>query len=169
MSDNTRFALLITTEIAPDEIDLAPSFYQAFLRGGRARKELFIRSGGEPGAFSPDGLVLVIPAILSAISLAGPLLLQLLTDSILSNIKTMLEVLDHAKPKKDPAMAPTPPSIAVDSEILRRVAEAMGQDLRRHGIVGDQADAMTYRVLKVLMQHPEDAQGFVQTVASARS
>src|SRR5215208_510146 len=74
------WASRIADEVAPDEVDLAPAMVQAFVRGGRDRRDLFRQpKESVPGAFGPELVIVLIPLILKTIEKVGPALLDFFT------------------------------------------------------------------------------------------
>lgn len=91
----SSWAAKIAEEAAPDEIDLAPAMAQAFIQGGKERKQLFVSSaGGVPGAFGPGEGMALFPWLLQAISDAGPYLLSILA-SAAPLIGTFFETINN--------------------------------------------------------------------------
>jgi hypothetical protein len=164
----SAWSLRIAEETAPDEVDLAPAMAHAFVAGGKDKEELFRRSGSVQGAFGPEIAIALFPAILAAIETIGPHLLHFLSKVAdrsqdmyyLSGVLTSLvRIGDHFKRKKEAESLPDD-----RYEPLKKVSSELAEELRKAGLDQDQADLITYRVLKVMIEDPSGASQFTKEV-----
>lgn len=158
------WAARLASEVAPEEVDLAPAMAFAFVQGGPARQELFRRSeGGVPGAFTPGGLPVLMPWVLDALAAAAPLLLSILVsgnaERVLRAVRDLLAIRDSLGAKKRPASA-SPNAYAP----LRQVVEVMSRELGAARVPPEQAEVIVFRVLRVLLEDPAGAAAFVRQV-----
>jgi hypothetical protein len=168
----STWSVKIAEEAAPDEVDLAPIMAQAYITGGKDREELLRRSGaGVQGAFGPEIAIALFPAILSAIGTVGPHLvnfLQSVTGSFQEGyyfagaLSSLTSLGDHFKRKKEAESLPDDRYAP-----LKQVSNALSEELSSAGVEQDQADLITYRVLKKMIEDPSGAKQFTEEVQKA--
>lgn len=169
MSIVHEWSVRLANEIAPDEVELAPVMTDAFIRGGKDKQELFSRSESVVGAFGFADMATVFPLVLSGIALVAPQLVDTLGSSLVSDylacIKNVLSLLEiRKKSSAVPARLQLPSD---DLYIpLRQVADAVYKELRKgKGLSEEKCAAISFRVLRVLLEEPRGASAFVQEVA----
>lgn len=172
-----EWAVLLAREVAPEEEELAPLMAEAFAAGGEARAELFATSGAVPGGFSVGDVPTVVPLVLQSLAAAAPVLLGALSSSVVGDllgcIKTGLSVAE-VRAKADAtltagaargAASAMPAAAAVPEGAgyapLKRVIDTMSSELQSQGLNADQSDLVTLRVLRRLLEQPQDAAQFV--------
>lgn len=173
MESVDHWALKIAREVAPDEIDLAPMMAHAFLAGGEARRELFRREGGAvQGAFGPEFGVALFPAIMLAIQQAGPHLAGFFdvvcrsSESSYHMLGVVTAILaihgrkERKAKKKD---------LVDDARILAAHDRLTEEISKVEGLDEDQADLLTYRLLRTMLEDPSSAAEFTSKIREAPS
>ena len=176
-----EWATKLALEIAPDEAVLAPIVVDAFLAGGRERRDLFASSSGTLGGFSAGDVTAALPAVLQSIAVAGPLLLSALAAPNLGNLigavdnGLKLAVLREKRAAADESNSAKPgvpsgdrSSVVDEASPLFQVVETMRRELRRSGVGAERCDAIAYRTLQVLFTDPGNAANFVEMTTQAR-
>jgi hypothetical protein len=178
------WAVKITEEAAPDEVDLAPMMAHAYINSGEDREELFRQQGGAvQGAFGPEFAMAIFPWLLQAIQFVGPELADVLervagaagsgdvsgtvinatgtsyyVAGALSTILTIKGRKEREQKKQE----------LISDERIKAVHEKLEEQVRRiPNLDGDQADLITYRVLKIMLEDPDGAKQFTQEVTKA--
>lgn len=174
MSILEEWSVKVAREVAPAEEDLAPELADAFVQGGRAKRDLFSRSGSLVGGFAAGETLALLPVVYQAVSTAAPVLVAVLTAKplvdFLGCIKTGLTVselgLKLSSRGQDQA---SKPAIPTDQSYvpLRRAVDVLQSELRRSGLGENEADLVTFRVLKVFLEDPRGALQFVQALGGA--
>jgi hypothetical protein len=166
------WALRIAEEVAPDEVDLAPAMVQAFVRGGRDRRDLFRQPRESvPGAFGPELVIVLFPLILETIEKVGPALMGFFTttkdawagaNSFIGAINVLLTIGSRTGRKKTAETLPDNPYGP-----MKDVITIMSQELESSGVPPEQADAIILRVLRRMLEDPSGAAEFVEKVGKA--
>jgi hypothetical protein len=166
------WATRIAEEVAPDEIDLAPSMVHAFVRGGKDKKDIFRRSRDNvPGAFGIELGMALLPLILEAIKYVGPMLSEFFTNtkdawaganSFIGALNVLLTIGSRAERKKVEEALPNDPY-----GHLKTVVAVMSKELRSSGLSSEQADLITFRVLRVMLEDPSGAAQFTEEIRKA--
>jgi hypothetical protein len=166
------WSIRIAEEAAPDEVDLAPIMAQAYIRGGKEREELLRQSGGGVhGAFGAEIAIALFPAILSAIEVVGPHLVSFLKGVTISAqdsyyfagaLNALVSIGSHFRRKKEAESLPDDRYAP-----LKYISDALTDELRKAGVEGDQADLITFRVLRKMMEDPSGATEFTNEVAKS--
>jgi hypothetical protein len=173
-----EWAERLAREVAPDEQELAPLMAEAYAAGGAARAELFARNDPVPGGFGAGEMGTVIPLVFQSMVAAAPLLLSALSSNIVGDllgcVKTglsMAEVRAKAQSARGAvalsgagAAVATVPAAAAYAP-LKRVIDTMAGELQAQGLSADQSDLITFRVLRQLLDQPQDAAQFVGHLA----
>jgi hypothetical protein len=171
------WALRLAEAVAPDEIDLAPAMVDAFVAGGRARRQLFPQSGPLQGGVIAGDVQLVVPTVLVALQAAGPWLLEALASPAVSNItgaiKNGLGIIElrekaarHAADARSQTVPGDPTAVphAEADVLLSRIVQSMKREFEAMGMDRDQRDALVLRTLSVLFEDPTSAAAFVQAL-----
>jgi len=165
MSLVNDWSVRIAEEIAPDEVELAPILADAFMAGGKERKELFAKGGSTVGGFGSGAMAIVLPYILQALWMLGqPLFTILASDSItkfFECVTNAIKLLQTVKEQKAKIAQPLIPSENLYAP-LHEIIKVMGKELKTAGLNKDQADLVTFRVLKLMLEQPQQATLFVQ-------
>lgn len=163
----------LAEEVSPDEAILAPTMAEAFIAGGRQRQQLFAEASGTLGGFGAGTLVLIVPALLSAIATAGPLLVQALSsplaDDIVGALDNVVSLLALRGEHRGPEAAASPAAPQPDDPTLApvlKVLDAMQVEMRARGLSEEASQAAAYRSLRTLFADPPGATQFVRAVAS---
>lgn len=180
MADIGEWSVRLAREVAPEEVDLAPLWAEAFVAGGRERRDLHAEASSAVGGFGAEGMAAVMPAVLQALSASAGFVMSALASryagdflGCVKNGLSLIELRNRAEkaldPEKGEAGAADPPGVPPGAtyEPLRRVVRTMGQELRASGLDDDRSDLITFRVLQKLLGEPKDAGEFVQEVAAA--
>lgn len=175
MMNNTENSQALTTvsinlaqEAVPDEVDLAPLMAHAFVQGGQAREELFKRDQGSlTGGFGPGGWIAIFPWILKALVKGGPLIYELLTTDVAdlaSVINDLLDISEKVKRKEKVESLPEDPYRS-----LRTVINVVSGELKASGLSEDDSDLITFRVMRALLETPEESMVFIQAIEKDKS
>jgi hypothetical protein len=161
------WAFKIASEIAPNEVDLAPEMAAAYLAGGEAREQLYMQSeSGGLGGFGSGGMQALFPILLNCITAAGSAIVTLLSspqlDNILTVIKSALEIKDMAERQKK--VSKELPEHTYRS--LKQTLDAFSTGLKSAGYTQDQCDILTYRFMATLLENPASAREFVRPFES---
>jgi hypothetical protein len=175
MNSIELWAVRIVEEVAPDEVDVAPAMAHAFFRGGKDRKDLFRRpKNAVPGGFGPDLGVALFPEILAAIQHlqdVGPTLSEFFTstkdawagvNSFMSALNILLTIGSRVERNKVAEALPDDPYGP-----LKNVLVSMSQELRSSGVPSEEADLITYRVLRTMLADPSGAAQFAERIERA--
>jgi hypothetical protein len=166
-----EWSFRIAESVSPHEAILAPSVAEDFMAGGKRREQLFKESRGVLGGIGAGDLQLIMPAILSAIAAAGPVLIAALSsplaDSAVGALDNALELLKVREERQTPKSSPTVP-IPDNPELapLLKVLDAMQSELRAKGVSADVSEAAAYRALRAMVEVPQSASQFVVVIAS---
>ena len=177
MSILEDWAIRLATEVAPDEVDLAATFVDAFVQGGAAREDLF-RPARAAGGFDASMLSALLPHVFGAISVSGTVLLgslrSPLTADFLACVKNGLSLVETAKKGQEAAKKGQPlsaRSVIPGTDVyapLRQLLDSMPRRLEAAGVSAEQAELTTFRVLKMMFDEPDGASSFVQNLVSAK-
>jgi hypothetical protein len=169
------WAMKIAEEVAPDEVDLAPTMARAFVRGGKDKKDMFRRSkDAVPGAFGAELGMALFPQILGALQYVqdvGPALSEFFTstkdawagaNSFIGALNVLLTIRSRRERKNVEEALPDDPYGS-----LKSVVALMSKELQSSGLSSDQADLITFRVLRVLLEDPSGAAQFTEEIRKA--
>jgi hypothetical protein len=164
-----EWSVRLASAVAPDEVELAPALAAAYVKGGRERRDLFATGGGTVGGFMSGEFVVLLPYALKAIAAGGPLLRDLLAWDNLGEctniVKNVILLLLAGKSVREAlAGGDRSPAHAVALARLQRVSAVLSQELADAKLSRDQCDAITYRVLDVLLEDPKGARSFIGTL-----
>jgi hypothetical protein len=125
---------------------------------------------GTLGGFGAGSLVLIVPAVLNAISVAAPLLLAALssplTDNLVKSLDNIVELLTMREQHQKPAPSAQPDWRDPELAPVMKALDTMQAEMRAKGISAEAAEAAAYRSLHALFTDPRGATQFVQAVAS---
>jgi hypothetical protein len=162
----TMWVTTLANEVAPAEAALAPMLMDAFVAGGQAREDVLSRNGRVGGGFDAQDGFLILPLVLQSLAVAAPAVIRALQSSLVGDMlgaaKNVLAVIElrlkagALKPRKQ-AKRKQPPVIDEVFAPLSEVIETMSKELRAAGLGEDQSDAITFRTLKVLLEHPSSS------------
>lgn len=163
----TDMSLKLAEDAVPDEVDLAPIMVQAFVEGGKEREELFKQEQGSVvGGFSPGGLIALFPWILRALAQHGPSIYKLLTTDVsdlISLLDSILDLGDRIRASQKIKSLPDNPY-----QPLKIVMQTISSELQVSGLPEDQCDLITYRVIRALLESPEDSTVFIKTLERSK-
>jgi hypothetical protein len=158
-----EIALKIAEEAVPDEIDLAPIMAQAFIQGGKDKEELFKREEGSlTGGFGVGEFIAVFPWILKALVKSSPFIYKLLTTDvadIASLINDVLDIREKVNRQKKIESLPDNPY-----QPLKTVINTISTELHSSGLPQEQCDLITYRVLRALLDNPDESTVFIKAL-----
>ena len=156
-------ALRIAEEAVPDEVDLAPAMAIAFIRGGQDREELFRKEqGSQVGGFGSGGLVALFPIILKALSQHALSVYKFLTTDAANLIGLLNNLLDlPSKLKREETIKALPKDAY---EPLATVINVISYELEASGLPPQQADLITFRVVRSLLNSPRDSVVFIESI-----
>lgn len=176
MDNVSEWSTRIAEQVVPAEADLAPLMAYAYIGGGEDREDLFRRErDAVHGAFGPELVVGVFPWLLAAIQHVGPELTQVLEASISASdvanvasnttgagyyvvgaIGTILNIRGRKEREEKKQELLGDGRI---KEVHDRLTEVVGQT---PGLDRDQADLLTYRLLKTMLEDPPGARRFTE-------
>lgn len=161
----SSWAMKLAEEVASDEVDLAPAITDAFIKGGKDRKELFeTAKGGTLGAFGPGEMLIIFPLVLQGVARAAPALMSLFSSGSLNQLlEAVKNALDLKERFQHKPTDPLPP--ALEQASLRQSLTTISNTLSASGLSQDQADLLTFRVLRAFLEQPQSAMPFIQKVA----
>jgi hypothetical protein len=170
----------LAAEVAPEEADFAPIWVEAFARGGRERRELFAHTNSQAAGFLPGDFVPLLPFTFKAVATAAPALLALLTSELsgkflecVKNALSLGEVFGKGRgwfqPAQgaEPAAAPAAPPPHVYSRLNEAISK-LDKELRPLKLSQAQRDRVSLVVLRLLLEDPTDAAGFVRQLAEKK-
>ncbi len=168
MNSIESWSIKIATEIAPNEVDLAPEMTMAYLSGGEAREQLYTQSkSGGLGGFGSGEVQAIFPVLLNCITTASGTIMTILcspqVESILTVIKSALEIKNLSERKKK--VSEELPEQAYLS--LKQTLDAFSAGLKSAGYSQDQCDILTYRFMATLLENPASAQEFIKPFNAA--
>jgi len=163
----TEISIKIAEATVPDEVDLAPIMTDAFVQGGKEKKDLFIKQEDtELGAFGPFGGIVLFPWILQGIAAAAPFILQVLREEqlekYLSVINGFLGVCEKLKRKESTNQLPDHLSAP-----LNKVLDTFSSELKASGLPEEQCERVISNVLLTLIKDPSGSFVFVEKVAGS--
>ncbi|HEY9605894.1 MAG TPA: hypothetical protein V6C85_30085 [Allocoleopsis sp.] len=158
-----EMALKIAEYAVPDEVDLAPIMAQAFIQGGKERAELFKRQEGSlTGGFGTGEIIAIFPWILNGLVKSGPFIYKLLTSDVADIASLINDVLDIrekiARDKKIKSLQDNP------YQPLKTVINTISTELELSGLPQDECDLITYRVLRALLDNPDESTVFIRAL-----
>ena len=172
------WASKIAAEVSPNETDFAPLWAEAFVQGGKARRELFAQTNAQASGFLPGALMPALPVILKAIEVAGPPLLAMLTSDMtklfLEAVKNALfvgEVFGKARSwftALDKQTVETTPADKAVYAKLNEIMSKLDKEVRSLGLDQAKCDRINLTVLQLLLENPPDATQFVQKLTERK-
>lgn len=160
----------MAAEVAPDEIDLAPSMLQAWMAGGSVRRDLYrVSSGGDLAAFGPGEMVAVMPAVLAALSAVGGVVLPMLagglpvTANVVSTAAGVLELRDRHGQRRGKATAPPRTAVGLEA-VIPRLIDALDNALEEQGVPEDRRNGICLGVVKSLFADVHGSTALVATL-----
>ncbi len=162
------WSIRIAEASIPEEIDLAPIITQAFTQGGEARERLFrYRKINVEGAFGPGEIIAIFPWVLRGIAASSQWLFQVLSSEnvgrFITVVKDSLEIKEKLSPKQNLKALPDDPY-----EPLKQVIDVMSFELQMSGLSIDQADLVTFRVVRALLEEPSSAVLFIRQLENPK-
>ncbi|NJL50141.1 MAG: hypothetical protein HC929_25560 [Leptolyngbyaceae cyanobacterium SM2_5_2] len=141
---------------------------QAFIQGGLSRQEMFKQEQGSlTGGFGPGGVMALFPWILRALAQHGPLICQILTTDVADLVGLVNDLLDlSGKLEREETIKALP---ADPYQPLKLVMTTLSQELVSSGLPQNQADLVTFRVVRALLDNPQDSKVFVETIGQKNS
>ncbi len=164
----SKWAKRIAAEIEPESEALAPMMMEAYLRGGRDRRQLF-ENKAELGGFLPDGGALLLPFAYMALSYIAKGLLKLYQSGGLSGISNLLSIWKNAFDLIKTRKAREEAHAVTETEArrsLRHTLDEVQRALREQGLSTDQCELICYRVMMVLLDEPIEGAQLVRTFQS---
>jgi hypothetical protein len=153
------WAKRIAQDVDPDNEDLAPMMLDAYLQGGAKRKQLFARDV-MAGSFLAEGMEPLLAFAFMALGFIGKELMQLQSSGGLSAInnlligwKTWLEILKTRPSLTEKAKSPEGKNDTLAS--LYSISQKVEKTLVKGGLSIEQAEVLTYRVIKSLLEDPD--------------
>jgi hypothetical protein len=170
MSLIDQWATRVAREATPDEVELAPIMAHAYLEGGIAREDLFRQSGSAvQGAFGAEVGIALFPTILAAIQ-HTPGLVEFFdvassaTGSSFYLVGAISTILNLGKRDEREDKKQELPDDTGIKEIHTRLREGIATV---PNLDEDQADLITYRVLRTMLEDPSQAAAFAREIKKA--
>ena len=163
-----EWSIKIAQAGVPEEVDLAPIFTQAFTQGGEVRESLFQRKKSSvEGAFGPGEIIAIFPWILRGIVESAQWLFPILSSEnvgrFITVVKDGLEIKEKITPKQNLKALPDDPYAP-----LKQVIDSMSFELQMSGLSVDQADLVTFRVVRTLLDEPSSAALFIRQLENSK-
>ncbi|HEU4559042.1 MAG TPA: hypothetical protein VFS20_14375 [Longimicrobium sp.] len=161
----TEWARILAEEVTPDETATASLVAEAYARGGPHRRQLLEDSGALTGGFGTGDLLVMFPAVLSAVHQAAPYLLALLASrhigDLLGAVRSAVAQPSavHGSPMGGTAVN------AVDVPGLNRATDTIEKSLRQAGISTAEAELMALHVVHALLRDADNGRRFIQFIA----
>jgi hypothetical protein len=157
-------AVKLAQEVAPDEIDLAPDYVNAYMAGGKERQALFLSSKEAAGSsFGAVDMAVLLPAVLNVIALvwnqAQPILNNAawIQDGV-ALVKDVLTIGDLTSKRKKVDQLP-------DTQAYHSIKElviAIENQVNTLPLKADQRELFSYHILKVILDNPIETQTFIK-------
>jgi hypothetical protein len=163
-----EWAARLASVATPDEIDVAPYQARAFVEGGEAWASVLRPPHERVGAaFAAGDMVSAFPLVLMAVANASSFAVLVLGNknvgSCLSLIKNALTLADLRRTKEDVTTSASP-----DVAQVKNLIDRIGATLRASGLSEDNADLMTYRIVRAMLEDPDGATTFLKSLSSGR-
>ncbi len=170
-----EWAQALAEVVAPDEVDLAPLWLDAYLKGGQSKADLFATSHGVAGGYSPNEVLAMVPQVFGALAGAGTLVIAVLgSEHVKLVVKSLSACLDIGQlgtrivgGGKDGDKSRTDDVPEADRVLLERACWTIADELLRRGVRKSDSERVARRVILRLSQQPEHATQFVQTLVKA--
>jgi hypothetical protein len=163
-----EWAQVLAEHVTPHETATASLVAEAYARGGRQRRQLMEESGALTGGFGTGDLVVLFPAVLSAIHEATPYLLALLTARHTADLLDLVKsaVAQPATARGSPGKgAPSGGATAmVEVAGLNRATDVVEKSLRQAGINMGEAELMALHVVHALLRDADNGRRFIQFI-----
>ncbi|WP_182875441.1 M48 family metalloprotease [Microbispora sp. H10670] len=149
----------LAEHLVPAEAASAGRVGEAYVAGGRRRRDLLRASAAEPGGFG-GGNAGELPIILDALRVVSGDLLGLLTSHPLVDLLMLLALRSgrpaggFGVPPRTPAPGPASPH--GPAPVLDQAVAGLRNRLRAQGVAGDRAESLTYDTLKLVFQQDRD-------------
>jgi hypothetical protein len=160
-----QWAVQLAKSAVPSEVDLAPKLASAYINYGTCypvSPGADIDISEDPVAFMPGGMLL-LPVVLDAIAAAAQVLRSLLN---LSDLKDLIAIVSGALEIRDKARKPDIVQSDIQSEPVSwtdfvQVINIIQGQLLITGLPEEQAELITFRVLKALLSDPNGSREFI--------
>ena len=134
----------IIEEVAPDEVDLAPSMLEVYLRGGKERQELFKQhTGNEVGSFGVSDLIAITPWIISGLAIASS--------------KLQIHLYTFSPHQTTP----------MDSHLLQKIKNIMTSELQLTKLSSQEIDKIISKIVATLQNRPIESSQFLDRLSDA--
>ncbi|MDQ3666529.1 MAG: hypothetical protein M3410_08105 [Acidobacteriota bacterium] len=161
----------IAEEVSPVETEFAPLWVEAFIKGGKDRKELFSVTNAQASGFLPGELMPTLPVVLKALAVAAPMLLTILrsevTGNFLESVKNALavgELLGKGRGWFSAVGGQEAEATLAGESVYARLNEVMAKldkEVRSLGLSQAKRDRINLVVLRLLLENPPDATRFL--------
>jgi hypothetical protein len=155
-----QWAVQLAKSAVPSEVDLAPKLASAYINHGTCYP---VAPGPntdiseDPVACTPGGLLL-LPVVFNAIAAAAQVLRSLLN---LSDLKDLIAIVSGALEIRDKTRPVIVQSETASWNDLVQVINTIQGQLLITGLPEEQAELITFRVLKALLSDPNGSREFI--------
>ncbi|GAA4197835.1 M48 family metalloprotease [Microbispora amethystogenes] len=169
----------LAEHLVPAEAASAGRVGEAYVAGGRRRRDLLRASAAEPGGFGGGGAG-ELPIILDALRVVSGDLLGLLASHPLVNLLMLLALrsgrpaagfgVPPRAPQPGPASTPGPTSASDPAPVLDQAIAGLRNRLLAQGVAGDRAESLTYDTLKLVFQQdrePAEIEAFLRALSGS--
>lgn len=187
-----NWATRIASEVAPAEVELAPVWADAFVRGGKARKELFKHTNSQATGFTAGDYIVLTPMILQALAAAVPALLAILSTDVagkflecVKNAFALGEIFGKGKgllgpeeaekvSKESAAVSLAGDAVEVASNQavyyaqLNDILKQLDRQLRPLNLGPEKQARVSLTVLRLLLENPPDATVFLKKLSEKK-
>jgi hypothetical protein len=169
------WAIKIAAEVSPAEVELAPIWAEAFIRGGKERKELFTHSNAQATGFTAGDFIALTPMIFQALAAAAPALLTILTSDMtgkfLDCVKNTFAVGEIFGKGKDLLRRDEGEKSSVSQAVyiqLNNIVKQLDQELRSLNLERAERAQVSLTVLRLLLENPPDATVFLEKLSEKK-
>lgn len=164
-----EWARVLAEEVTPDETATASLVAEAYACGGRHRRQLLEESGALTGGFGSGDLLVMFPAVLSAVHQAAPYLLALLASRHIGELlRVMRSALTQPAGQRG-SLTERAAACAVANDVdvpgLIRVIEVVEKTLRQAGISMAEAEVLAPHIILALLRDADNGRRFIQFIA----
>jgi hypothetical protein len=180
-----KWAVKIAEEVSPVEADFAPLWVEAFIKGGKDRRELFQETNAQAAGFLPGDFLPILPTIFKALAITVPSLLSILTSEnvgkFLEGVKNALtigeifgksngwfSVFSKRKPEDTAADEAVYKKLEAVYEKLNEVITKLDKEMQPLALEQHKCDTVKLTVLRLLLENPADATQFLNKLAEKK-
>ncbi len=173
-----EWAVKIAEEVSPEEVDLAPVWAEAFVKGGKDRQELFKQTNAQAAGFLPGTFLPLTLIMLKALTIVTIPLLNILslegTGKFLEGVKNAFALGEvfgkssgwfsvFSKQKKEETRI----SEAVYTQ-LNEVMARLDKEMEVLSLEQHKSDNIKLLVMRLFLENPLDATQFLNKLSEKK-